>query len=869
MSFGHFINIKSLLGRQKALLSIVFIFYIFPSLAWADSYLALVYGPANYVRETAQPVFSSTSFSVPYPTGSYILLIQNSNPDSDNVKSGEQALGIVSSAVVMLNGIQVAGPEDFNKQINIIDRQVQLLAVNTLSVELRGQPGSGLTLSIIEKIECPVTGCAPHVVMPVLETQYQATSLISSMGGVINTVAGNGAVISLTIPEGALLEDKEISITPVNYISRLPLLGGMASAVLFQPEGLIFAKPVILTLDLPPEINASELFGFGWTGVGENFYLQPVSVSDNRISIILSHFSGAGAGSGDPANVEQATEGSNFLETVFMTHIISEANRLEMEICAGDPCTDEELIALNEAVQESNRNILSDWLEAMSQLAVDSRISESHLNNAFLSYTAFDAAAQSLDIDFRLSDEVNAALIEARSNIVTGAIAHFQRINDSCDVQHDINILNVLSDIQSIGEEEELARQLNTDISDLDITLGNRFGCQLIILAEGFPEEMEPNGEAAEFSINLRHRAQDLPLPEVRGTIIPGRCASVEGRTTDLLFETNNSGRFPKDPSITKEFSVTSCSEPTAIVVIEVPSQKPIRAPELAFLGKTLVLEITVIDESLRLSPTQSILEFGETVQFTAEVPGTENPTFLWEATGGTINQEGLYTAGFVPGDFLVTVTHQETGDSVSVFVTIEGTAITISPTNITLTPGETVQFSATVLGPDNTDVTWSATGGTIDNAGNYTAGNMPGNYTVTATSIGDPSAEAVSLVTITDAVVDISGTYVGTGFDFDYGECFPVRNGVCEETPVELTIDANGDQLTIHFAEDKNGVVGGTIYTAVLTGTGFNGSTDDCIRGPCEISGSIVEGVIMGEAFWQSDCPGGCFLEFTATRQP
>ncbi|HHO56372.1 MAG TPA: hypothetical protein ENK21_08265, partial [Trueperaceae bacterium] len=43
---------------------------------------------------------------------------------------------------------------------------------------------------------------------------------------------------------------------------------------------------------------------------------------------------------------------------------------------------------------------------------------------------------------------------------------------------------------------------------------------------------------------------------------------------------------------------------------------------------------------------------------------------------------------------------------------------ITISPTTITVSIADTEQFTVTVSGSANTAVTWSATGGTIDNNG-------------------------------------------------------------------------------------------------------------------------------------------------------
>jgi hypothetical protein len=55
----------------------------------------------------------------------------------------------VTSAVITLNGVVIIGPNEFNPHVTIIEKPVTLASSNTLTVELRGKPGSGLTLQII------------------------------------------------------------------------------------------------------------------------------------------------------------------------------------------------------------------------------------------------------------------------------------------------------------------------------------------------------------------------------------------------------------------------------------------------------------------------------------------------------------------------------------------------------------------------------------------------------------------------------------------------------------------------------------------------------------------------------------------------
>lgn len=78
------------------------------------------------------------------------------------------------------------------------------------------------------------------------------------------------------------------------------------------------------------------------------------------------------------------------------------------------------------------------------------------------------------------------------------------------------------------------------------------------------------------------------------------------------------------------------------------------------------------------------------------------------------------------------------------------GVSVSINPTSASLQTGNLQQFSAPVTGSSNTSVTWTSTGGTISTGGLYTAGNLAGTYSVTATSAADSSKYATASVTVT-----------------------------------------------------------------------------------------------------------------------
>ena len=86
---------------------------------------------------------------------------------------------------------------------------------------------------------------------------------------------------------------------------------------------------------------------------------------------------------------------------------------------------------------------------------------------------------------------------------------------------------------------------------------------------------------------------------------------------------------------------------------------------------------------------------------------------------------------------------------------------VVIEPREVTLAPGATQQFTATVLNSPNTAVTWSATDGSITQNGLYTAPLTPGMYTVTARSKQDPARSATASVTVSEGSITLTESFV------------------------------------------------------------------------------------------------------------
>lgn len=133
---------------------------------------------------------------------------------------------------------------------------------------------------------------------------------------------------------------------------------------------------------------------------------------------------------------------------------------------------------------------------------------------------------------------------------------------------------------------------------------------------------------------------------------------------------------------------------------------------------------------------------------------------------------------------------------------------VAVSPATVTLAPGGSQLFSATVTGTRNTGVTWSVlgtgSGSFLGLTGAYTAPALPGTYTVVATSAEDKGVAGLATVTV-------SG---GTGLSISPGSAVvslsrTVQLSALSTDPVPLPV-------TVTWSVNKGGA-GGSISTQGL----------------------------------------------------
>src|SRR5947209_13549705 len=177
-------------------------------------------------------------------------------------------------------------------------------------------------------------------------------------------------------------------------------------------------------------------------------------------------------------------------------------------------------------------------------------------------------------------------------------------------------------------------------------------------------------------------------------------------------------------------------------------------------------------------TPTKSITP-NTVITITANVPSQSVQTVVFSTNGGTLTQTGPTTANFsssANGIFTITATSiADPTKKGTIKITVASVGITISPNSATVNIGQTIIFTATVVGTSNNAVTYTASGGTIvqtsPTQARFTAPNTPAHIIVTATSVANPSISAQANVivnqgsgtnaTVITSVVSDSGTSV------------------------------------------------------------------------------------------------------------
>jgi hypothetical protein len=174
---------------------------------------------------------------------------------------------------------------------------------------------------------------------------------------------------------------------------------------------------------------------------------------------------------------------------------------------------------------------------------------------------------------------------------------------------------------------------------------------------------------------------------------------------------------------------------------------------------------------------------------------------------------------------------------------------VSVSPSSVTLSSGGQQQFTATVTGTANTAVTWSASAGSVNSNGLYTAPNVKttSNATVTATSQADPTQSASAAVTINPAQgqsLQITTSSLPQGQQGEpYSAGFTATGGTQPyswsitggKLPPGVTLNTSGDlsgspttvgtfNFTVTVTDAKGNTASGNFSITIVSSSGYDG---------------------------------------------
>jgi len=139
-------------------------------------------------------------------------------------------------------------------------------------------------------------GGPPPQVHQTVDADQSAIMLVTTNQEILTLTNQQGVRFTLEVPANAFVEPQIISMTLVTNLEGNPFDGTNLWAVAFEPDGLEFLTPALMTIDLPAPVPVESLASFWYSADSTDFGLMPDAVWTNRIQFPIYHFSGYGAG---------------------------------------------------------------------------------------------------------------------------------------------------------------------------------------------------------------------------------------------------------------------------------------------------------------------------------------------------------------------------------------------------------------------------------------------------------------------------------------------------------------------------------------------------------------------------------------------
>lgn len=261
------------------------------------------------------------------------------------------------------------------------------------------------------------------------------------------------------------------------------------------------------------------------------------------------------------------------------------------------------------------------------------------------------------------------------------------------------------------------------------------------------------------------------------------------------------------------------------------------------------------------ITPSTVQVAPGGTTQFTVQgrlADGSSSavtPSFT--ATGGTVSNGGLYTAGTTSGTFRVIASASGFADTSTVTISTAPptlVAIELTPATASVQTGGTQQFSVVGRlsngGTQAVTPTYSATGGTITSGGLYTAGGAAGNFRVIANASGFADTSAVTVTTSTPptlVAVELTpaSVTINTGATQQFSVVGRMSDGSTQA--VTPTYSATGGTITSGGLYTAGGTAGN--FRAIASASGFADTSSITLTTPGTFAPPDIHSVTFDQA--------------------
>ncbi len=98
-----------------------------------------VFGPEVFKRQVGQPITEVVNINLPNSSSKYLIVLNNGADDKESK---------VTSCFVIINNDTIIGPNEINKNINLIEKEISLIQNSQMTIRILGKPNSYLTITI-------------------------------------------------------------------------------------------------------------------------------------------------------------------------------------------------------------------------------------------------------------------------------------------------------------------------------------------------------------------------------------------------------------------------------------------------------------------------------------------------------------------------------------------------------------------------------------------------------------------------------------------------------------------------------------------------------------------------------------------------